>query len=462
MTSETFMMAPYPLQQPPGRIESTFPAGPHQDGGLATAPFAGLYMHIPFCFHKCHYCDFYSIVDSRDRQGWFTEALIAELTNRAADGGLRPETVFVGGGTPTLLRADLWRRLLERMAELGVLDRVREFTVEANPETLSDELLDVLAAGGVNRLSIGAQSFDPALLKTLERWHEPASVERAVSAARRAGIEDVNLDLIFAIPGQTMAGLDADLDRALLLAPTHLACYSLIFEPGTPLARKQQQGRIEPASETHEGAMYERVIDRLDEAGFEQYEISNWARRPKGHERDSYRCRHNLLYWHNANWLGVGPSAASHRSGRRWKNIAHLGAYIAQAPNPTVVDDETLAPDQQIGEQLMLALRTMDGITLDWLDRTLARCAMGWDRPDARARAARAHGDAPAADATGRVRRRPSRSGVIVMAEGSTSLSLALYPAGRADSLCDRGKDSTSPGPTSAIKDQTLDIRHSP
>jgi oxygen-independent coproporphyrinogen-3 oxidase len=354
----------------------------HQDSTAAGQTIDGLYLHIPFCFHKCHYCDFYSIVDQRDRQGQFADALIGELGQLAEQTPLRPETIFVGGGTPTLLRADLWQRLLEAMQTLGVLDAVTEFTVEANPETVTDELLSVLARGGVNRLSIGAQSFDPTLLKTLERWHEPASVGQAVRAARSAGIEALNLDLIFAIPGQTMDGLDADLDAALALEPTHLACYSLIFEPGTALTQRQQLGQIQPINEDHEAGMYEQVIDRLDAAGFEHYEISNWAKRPEAPTGRSHRCRHNLLYWHNANWLGVGPAAASHVAGRRWKNLPHLGQYLAKAPTPPIVDDERLEPGEQVGEQIMLGLRTMDGLSLDWLKKTLAETDPRWQAID--------------------------------------------------------------------------------
>ncbi|MEE9211846.1 MAG: radical SAM protein, partial [Phycisphaeraceae bacterium] len=168
-------------------------------------PAQGLYLHVPFCFHKCHYCDFYSIVDSpasardhprRDRQAAFTQALQAELEFHANRAPLSPTTVFVGGGTPTLLRPDLWQLLLKHMQKLGVLERVREFTVEANPETITPQLVTILAAGGVNRVSIGAQSFNTGLLKTLERWHNPDHVEQAVHIIRQGGIDNVNLDLI--------------------------------------------------------------------------------------------------------------------------------------------------------------------------------------------------------------------------------------------------------------------------
>ncbi len=330
-------------------------------------------MHVPFCAHKCHYCDFYSIVErARPRHAAFTDAVIRELTARAGGYCLSPRTIFVGGGTPTLLAVEQWSRLLAAMRELSLLGRVEEFTVEANPETLTPALAHALAAGGVNRLSMGAQSFQGRLLKALERWHEPASVGRAVGIARSAGIENINLDLIFAIPGQTLAELDADLDAALALGPTHLSCYSLIFEPHTPLTKRMQLGLIQPMDEGQERAMYERVIDRLDDAGFEQYEVSNWALGGEAGSRD-YRCAHNVLYWRNENWIGVGPSAASHVAGRRWKNKPHLAAYIAGSPDPPLSEDETLEPDGRIGEHLMLGLRTREGVRLDWVDGNIAR-----------------------------------------------------------------------------------------
>ncbi|MFA9479175.1 radical SAM family heme chaperone HemW [Phycisphaerales bacterium AB-hyl4] len=334
-------------------------------------------MHVPFCFHKCHYCDFYSIVDQpvgpTDRQARFTDALIAELTHQAEAYNLRPRTIFVGGGTPTLLRPELWRQLLAAMQGLGMLDEVAEFTIEANPETVTAELMSELTAGGVNRISMGAQSFQPRLLKALERWHDPASVGRAAERVQAAGIDNFNLDLIFAIPGQTLDELDADLDAAMAMGPTHLSCYSLIFEPHTPLTKKMQLGLVKPMDEETERAMYERVLERLSAAGFEHYEVSNWA-------RPTRRCEHNLIYWANGDWLGIGPSAASHVAGRRWKNQPHLGKYLAESPRPPVVDEECLPEAQRVGEQLMLGLRLSEGVTLDWLAATLPSDDARWQR----------------------------------------------------------------------------------
>jgi len=332
-----------------------------------------VYLHVPFCFHKCHYCDFYSLVDEAgsprtsaaagDRQERFVARIIDEILWLTGEyDNVQATTLFVGGGTPTLLRPALWDRLLSALQDAGWLGGVTEFTVEANPETVTDDLARLLAAGGVNRVSIGAQSFDPAMLKALERWHEPDNVARAADTFRRAGINNVNIDLIFAIPGQTLEMVETDLDAALAIGPDHVSYYSLIFEPNTPLTQRMKMGRVSRVDEDVERAMYERVIERLSAAGFEHYEVSNWSRGPDRH------CAHNLAYWHNRNWLGVGPAAASHVAGRRWKNVAHLGQYLASTGQPPTCDHEQLDDDARIGEALMLGLRLIEGVPRNWID----------------------------------------------------------------------------------------------
>ncbi len=347
---------------------SPAPAGLQPPWGNSSPPAtSALYLHIPFCFHKCHYCDFYSIVDDQDRQAVFTQRLIVELQLRVKQLPLQPRTIFIGGGTPTLLGQPLWEQLLTAMHTLGLLSRVREFTVEANPETVTPELARTLVAGGVNRISMGAQSFDPQALHTLERWHDPASVRRAVAWVREAGIDNINLDLIFAIPGQTLASLDADLSQALALEPTHLSYYGLTFEPHTALSIRQTQGRIVPVDEDLQRAMYEHLMKALEAAGFEHYEVSAWAKRAPGQttgEMSSRRCQHNLAYWRNENWLGIGPAAGSHMAGLRWRNEPHLGRYLAAVGEPPVQDVERLPAERQAGEMLMLGLRLREGIPL--------------------------------------------------------------------------------------------------
>jgi oxygen-independent coproporphyrinogen III oxidase len=327
-----------------------------------------LYLHVPFCFHKCHYCDFYSVVppeeSARRAAGRLVERILEEAGYWAGRLSMRPRTVFVGGGTPTLLAPEELRRLLGGLRELGVMAQVEEFTVEANPETVTEKILEVLAAGGVNRLSMGAQTFQPRLLKTLERWHEPASVGRAVRLARAAGFKQLNLDLIIGIPGQTMAELEDDLSRAIDLSPEHLSCYELTYEAGTPLTGKAARGEITPVDEETQRGMYERVIERLAEAGYEHYEISNWA-------KPGCRCQHNLAYWQNLNWLGLGPSAASHVDGWRWKNRADVEAYLTSEGEPPTVDEERLDVDRAIGERMMLGLRLREGLALKWVEENV-------------------------------------------------------------------------------------------
>lgn len=319
----------------------------------------GAYVHIPFCFHKCHYCDFYSVVDGQDRQEAFTEALAAEFA--AAQPYLsgpysRPlETLFFGGGTPTLLRPALWASLLEALHEHVPLADGAEFTVEANPETVTPELVGLLVAGGVNRVSIGAQTFDPRLLRVLERWHDPGNVNRSVGMLRDGGIGRINLDLIFGIPGQTLNEWAADLDRALTLEPEHLSCYALTYEPNTALTKRRDRGLVTPVDNDLEAAMYELTLDRLAEAGYEHYEISAWAKPGK-------RSRHNLLYWTNRAWWPFGPGATGQAWGVRWRNVPRLSDYLARAPWPTIMDVERPDQEMRMAETLMLGFRLLEGM----------------------------------------------------------------------------------------------------
>jgi len=357
-------------------------------------PIEALYLHLPFCFHKCHYCDFFSVVEpdgqTAPRQQAFTDALVAELRHRSEQAPIRPSTLFAGGGTPTFLRLPLWEQLLSAMQQLGILDadRQQEFTVEANPETVTPERIQALVAGGVNRVSIGAQSFDHASLKALERWHDPESVPRTVQICRDAGLTNFSLDLIFAIPGQTLAMLENDLDALLALGPTHLSTYGLTYEPNTPLTAKLRIGQVNPIDELLERDMYELVITKLEAAGYEHYEVSNWALNPhlqahgiaasdasekavgsKRFPSTDNRCQHNLAYWHNNNWLGVGPSAASHVDGQRWRNSPNLKRYLNGAPEPPTQDHERLDAAGRFAEQLMLGLRLREGVAANWFDQ---------------------------------------------------------------------------------------------
>jgi oxygen-independent coproporphyrinogen-3 oxidase len=327
-----------------------------------------LYIHVPFCFHKCHYCDFYSIVDTRDRQSDFTQRLTRELAALAPFAGpLR--TIFVGGGTPSLLRVDLWRDLLASLhaqfdmrdivsgASLPPRNRATEFTVECNPETVTPELFAVLREGGVDRVSIGAQSFEPRHLKTLERWHEPENVGRAVRMARDAGIQRVSVDLIFAIPGQTVAEWRRDLETAIALGVDHVSCYNLTYEANTAMTARMTKGEFTPMDEDTEIEMYHATWEILRGRGFERYEVSNYA-------KPGQESRHNLAYWRQAQWLAAGPSASAHVAGMRWKNRPRLDDYltIEGAGTSGVLDAEGVDEGRAVRERIMTGLRLREGL----------------------------------------------------------------------------------------------------
>lgn len=323
-------------------------------------PPRSLYIHIPFCFHKCHYCDFYSFVDTRDQQPAFTDRLCRELASLGKHSPEPLETIFVGGGTPTLLAHEHWRSLLQTLDDAFDMSRIRlrgEFSVECNPETASPELFDTLVAGGVNRISIGAQSFDPSMLKVLERWHEPDNVEKAVALARAAGIDRVSVDLIFAIPGQTIEGWLQDLDRALAMGTEHLSCYGLTYEPNTAMTKRLERGDFSPMDEDLEADLFVATGEHLARAGLDRYEVSNFA-------RPGAECRHNLAYWRQEPWLAAGPSASGHVAGWRWKNIPRLGDYLdfddeGYAP---IRDIEPPDPLRAVAEKIMTGLRLREGL----------------------------------------------------------------------------------------------------
>jgi oxygen-independent coproporphyrinogen-3 oxidase len=350
--------------------------------GPTTNAALSLYIHTPFCVHKCHYCDFYSFVDNRDQQVAFVDRLIDELGHLAHHAGpLR--TIFVGGGTPSLLRAELWQRLLRELDQRFDLSLIRaarreldasdglnntpEFTVECNPESASLELMHVFRAGGVNRVSIGAQSFIPKHLKTLERWHDPDNVARALEHARAAGIERQSIDLIYAIPGQTLDDWHADLTRALTLNTTHLSCYNLTYEANTPMHVRLKRGEFTPIDEETEASMFELTATLLAARGLERYEVSNYAK--PGDE-----STHNLAYWRQYPWLAAGPSASGHALTRintptgehdashRWKNIGNLGTYLATTGYAPITDHELPDPARFQREKIMTALRLRSGL----------------------------------------------------------------------------------------------------
>jgi oxygen-independent coproporphyrinogen-3 oxidase len=338
-------------------------------------PVERLYIHVPFCFHKCHYCDFYSLVDTRDRQPAFVKRLTDELAAQAPLAGPL-KSIFVGGGTPSLLAPHLWRALLATLAERFDLGPIRagmgEFTVECNPETVTPQLMDVFAAGGVNRVSVGAQSFNPAHLKTLERWHDPANVSRAVEMARAAGIGRQSVDLIFAIPGQTLDEWQTDLATALALGTEHISAYALTFEPGTAMTARLARGEFPKADEDIEADMFEATLATLRAAGLDRYEVSNFA-------RPGAECAHNLGYWRQEQWLAAGPAASGHVGGARWKNVPRLDDYLEQsdAGFAPVMDIEMPDARRALVERIMTGLRLREGVNGAALAETVEKLNPG-------------------------------------------------------------------------------------
>ena len=324
-----------------------------------------LYLHIPFCSHKCHYCDFYSIVDTQDRQVAFTDRLVRELGAIAPlaatrSGGI--ETIFVGGGTPSLLRTDLWERLLGALHDhfdlAGVREGSAECSVECNPETVTEELMGVLRAGGVNRISMGAQSFNPHHLRTLERRHDPERLPVAADIIRRSGIDRLSVDLISGVPGQTLGEWDADLSAALTLGTEHLSAYTLTYETGTAMTARLLRGEFEKTDDDLEADMYEHTVATLRARGLDRYEVSN-------HARPGAECRHNLAYWRQDGWLAAGPSASAHVGGWRWKNTPRLDDYIAgdDAGFAPVCELEEPDPKRSLMDRLMTGVRLREGVS---------------------------------------------------------------------------------------------------
>jgi oxygen-independent coproporphyrinogen-3 oxidase len=338
-----------------------------------------LYVHIPFCFHKCHYCDFYSITrQTPERMHRFVDLILREADlwlastkSTAANPidpslgkiSLQPRTIFFGGGTPSLLPTEQMRRLISGLHQRFDFSHCREFTIEINPATATDEFCQMVASLGVNRVSMGAQSFNRAELATLERHHNPDDVPRSLQIVRAAGIARQNLDLIYAIPGQSLDDWLMSLESAIALGTEHLSCYGLTYEPNTPIAVRRRLGHLVAAESELEVQMLRETRARLSALGLPPYEISNYS-------RPGAECLHNLNYWTGGDYLALGPSAASHIQGRRWRNRPHLGEWESTVAAGTLpaIEMETLSPHQRGGELSMLMLRLSTGI--DYADFT--------------------------------------------------------------------------------------------
>jgi oxygen-independent coproporphyrinogen-3 oxidase len=312
------------------------------------------YVHIPFCAHHCGYCDFAVAAGSDHLIDLYLEALGAELTSL---GDTAPvQTIFIGGGTPTYLSVKQLERLTADIRKWLPLEIGGEFSIESTPESITPAKIDVLAAAGANRVSIGVQSFHKHLLPTLDRIHGPEHVPPAVAAVRHGNIA-LSLDLIFGVPGQTLDDWRTDLERALEFAPDHLSTYGLTYEKGTPLWKDRERGKIFPLDEDAELAMYLTAMDQLGDVGFEHYEISNFAR--AGH-----RCRHNEVYWANHAYYGFGVGAARYVRGKRETNVRGLNDYIKRVlsgESPTF-QREQLGREERARETVVIQLRRSSGI----------------------------------------------------------------------------------------------------
>jgi len=321
-----------------------------------------LYVHVPFCETKCPYCDFNSFaVAGRDVDGYL-DALLRECAARGVPRD--PATIFIGGGTPTVVEPRQLERALAGLLAGVAPDPSREFTVEANPGSLTAEKVAILRAFGVNRLSIGAQSFLDRHLRALGRVHSAAQIDEAYRLAREGGIAQVNLDFIFAVPGLTAREWAGTLERATALGPDHLSCYALIFEPGTEFFARRAAGRMRPVDERLELAMFRLTERVLRQRGYRRYEISNFAR--PGRE-----CRHNLVYWRNGSYLGVGAGAHSYLGGERLANEKNLSRYAGAVMRQghAIVSRERLSASGAAREAVVLGLRTADGIDLEAVAR---------------------------------------------------------------------------------------------
>ena len=382
--------------------------------GLATNIVESLYIHVPFCAQKCAYCAFYSEPSSGDLINRYVAALIRELELVAHD--LQPRTIFFGGGTPSLLNLRQWEQILRALERLNLLG-AEEFTVECNPATVSPDKAKRLRDLGVNRISMGVQSLDEPLLERLGRIHTREMVFKSFDILRQAGFDNLNLDLMFAIPGQTMEVWRATLAEALALGSEHLSTYEVIYEDDTPLFAQLQAGEFD-VDEDLACAMYEELVERVTGAGFRQYEVANFARdagtpasgtaqfassgrRRAGGRRSipSFACRHNVNYWRGGSFYGLGPSATSYVRGVRTKNWSNTQLYCEQLEKGkrAIESREELPPLKRAGETAAFGLRMNAGwpfaefrrathfdLRDEWLAEMNQLVERGWARRDAR------------------------------------------------------------------------------
>lgn len=331
--------------------------------GVAAIPYFcrvmwGLYVHVPFCKSRCVYCGFYSTVGGPVAHRRYVDALCAELHGRRHEVGREaPETVYVGGGTPSLLAAEELERLFREIHALCGWSPTAEITLEANPDDVDARFVATVTRAGVNRVSLGVQTFNDRFLHLLRRRHDARQARLAVEFLSAGGVENVSIDLIYGIPGQTLEEWKSDLDAAFALPVAHLSAYSLMFEEGTPLNRMRERGKVAEADEELSRSMYELLMERCRAEGMVHYEISNFAR--PGRE-----SRHNSSYWTGVPYVGLGPAAHSFDGRNRRFNLPDLAAYLA-SPGCPPHEREMLTDLERADEEVMVALRTSRGLSLD-------------------------------------------------------------------------------------------------
>ncbi len=348
----------------------------------------GVYVHVPFCASRCGYCDFntYAPGEGASRDG-YVDAAIAEIAFAAKvlrNPPPRVDTVFVGGGTPTLLPPGDLARILDAIDRTWGLASGAEVTTEANPESVNPDSLRQLRAAGFTRISLGMQSAAPGVLRILDRQHTAGRAPQAAAEAREAGFEHVNLDLIYGTPGESEADFAASLDAVVAAGVDHVSAYALIVEDGTRLAARMRRGELAYPSDDVAADRYLAAEEALNAAGFSWYEVSNWATRAEA------QCRHNLLYWTGGDWWGIGPGAHSHVGGVRWWNVKHPTAYAKRMSDGVSpgLGREILTPEQRTVEDVMLRVRLEAGLdlaTLDVAGRAAAARAFGAGLLDERA-----------------------------------------------------------------------------
>jgi oxygen-independent coproporphyrinogen-3 oxidase len=322
---------------------------------LAPPPCRALYVHVPFCIRKCSYCDFCSVPIEETRAAAYLNAVKRELAGKSSMLALPVGSVFVGGGTPTALETPLLQDLLSAIHPLCGPET--EFTVEANPATIDRDKAQLLSAMGANRVSMGAQSFVGRELDVLGRAHKPEDVAMTAAILRDAGIANLSLDLMFGLPGQTVTSWQQSLERCADLLPSHVSCYALSVERGTELARKVRAGRLQEMEDDLQADCYDLAVDFLSSHGLSPYELSNFA-------RPGHRCRHNLTYWRNLPYVGIGPAASSYDGRTRSTNVCDIDAYInsMQAGESAVSRSERIEGRRKLAEGLMLGLRLVEGV----------------------------------------------------------------------------------------------------